>query len=65
MSNDKYKDFETWYETVKNKQYDFKQEMVKYCRADVELLSKSVLKFRHMFKRKWTLTHLDMLLSLG
>jgi len=24
--------------------------MIKYCRADVELLSKSVLKFRRMFK---------------
>ena len=49
-SNDTYKDFETWYETVKDKQYDFQQEMIKYCRAYVELLSKSVLKFRQMFK---------------
>jgi hypothetical protein len=28
----------------------FKDELIKYCRADVELLSKTVLKFRKMFK---------------
>ena len=26
--------------------------MIKYCRADVELLSKAVLRFRHMFKER-------------
>ena len=36
---------------LKKARYGFKHEMVKYCRADVELLSKSVLKFRQMFKR--------------
>ena len=30
----------------------FKNEMIKYCRADVELLSKSVLAFRKLFKDK-------------
>ena len=30
-------------------EWSFKDEMQKYCRADVELLSKTVLKFRKMF----------------
>ena len=32
--------------------WSFRNEMVKYCRADVELLSKAVLSFRKMFKDK-------------
>jgi hypothetical protein len=32
--------------------WNFRDEMIKYCRADVELLSKAVLSFRKMFKDK-------------
>ena len=35
-----------------NNDWSFKSEMIKYCRADVELLSKAVLSFRKMFKDK-------------
>ena len=50
MSDEYEKEFKPWY----NKQseitdWSFKNEMEKYCRADVELLSKTVLKFRKMF----------------
>ena len=41
--------FKPWYEKQveeNRNDWDFKNEMIKYCRADVELLSKSVLAFR-------------------
>ena len=45
------KDFKPWYDKqLKITNWNFKEEMKKYCRADVELLSKTVLKFRKMFK---------------
>ena len=44
------KDFLPWYNQQKDvTDWSFKEEMVKYCRADVELLSKAILKFRKMF----------------
>ena len=51
MDPDEYeKNFLPWYNQQKDvKDWNFKHEMVKYCRADVELLSKAVLKFRKMF----------------
>jgi len=54
MDADTYnKKFKPWYDEVKLiPNWDFKHEMTSYCRADVELLSKSVLKFRKMFKDK-------------
>ena len=48
-------EFKPWYDKVVsecNNDWSFKDEMVKYCRADVELLSKSILSFRKMFKDK-------------
>ena len=46
--------FKRWYDKqiLNNSTWNFKEEMVKYCRADVELLSKAVLKYRKMFKDK-------------
>ena len=42
-------DFKPWYKQQKDiTNWSFKAEMVKYCRADVELLSKATLKFRKM-----------------
>ena len=54
MDADTYnKKFKPWYDEVKSDpNWDFKHEMTTYCRADVELLSKSVLKLRRMFKDK-------------
>ena len=43
MTSEKYNDFQKWYDVAKTELYDFNHEMVKYCRADVELLSTAVL----------------------
>ena len=44
------KDFKPWYEKVKGTMdWNFKDELIKYCRADVVLLAKAVLKFRMLF----------------
>ena len=46
-------DFVAWYKTQKDiTDWNFKEELIKYCRADVELLSKAVLKFRQLFYEK-------------
>ena len=51
MTTGDYKDFNIWYKEQENiTDWSFKNEMVKYCRADVELLSKAVLTFRKLFK---------------
>ena len=43
--------FEPWYKTEKDKQHwNFKEELKRYCRSDVELLSKSILKYRRCGK---------------
>ena len=44
MDADTYnKKFKPWYDEIKSEpNWDFKHEMTTYCRADVELLSKSV-----------------------
>ena len=54
MNADTYKKkFKPWYDGAKyERQWNFKEEMIKYCRADVEVLSKAVLTFRKMFKDK-------------
>ena len=37
------KDFKPWYDQqAKRNDWNFKEEMIKYCRADTELLSKSI-----------------------
>jgi hypothetical protein len=51
MSPESYKeDFKPWYDKVKETaDWNFKEELIKYCRADVVLLAKAVLKFRKLF----------------
>ena len=51
MKEEEYKlEFKPWYNAqLKFTNWNFAEEMKKYCRADVELLSKTVLKFRSMF----------------
>jgi hypothetical protein len=72
MNADTYnKKFKPWYDGVKQaqahtpcvgaaQQWNFKEEMVKYCRADVEVLSKAVLTFRECLKTNLILIHLGM-----
>ena len=48
---DKY--FKPWYDQQKHiTDWNVKTELIKYCRADVELLSKTVLYFRNLFKKQ-------------
>ena len=56
MDSDTYNnEFKPWYKKLVNENkndWSFRNEMVKYCKAYVELLSKAVLSFRKMFKDK-------------
>ena len=52
MDADTYnKKFKPWYDEVTSEpNWDVKHDMTTYCRADGELLSRSVLKFRKCLK---------------
>lgn len=41
--------FMDWYEEHKDDLFDFKHELLKYCRSDVDILRRCVLKFREIF----------------
>ena len=45
-------EFEKWYheETVSNPTFDFKKEIIEYCRSDVQILLTAMLKFTQLFK---------------
>ena len=47
MSPNMHGEFMKWYDDVKHETFDFKKEFTMYCLADVELLAKAILKFRH------------------
>jgi hypothetical protein len=42
-------DFLKWYESVKDKEFNFREEMHKYCKSDVDILRKGCLKLRELF----------------
>ena len=44
------KEFLAWYEINKMDHFNFQEELLKYCRSDVDILRKCCLKFRSMFK---------------
>lgn len=50
--------FQAWYheEIMKNNVFDFKKQIIDYCRSDVEILLESVLKFKKLFQ---TITKID------
>ena len=43
------KEFDEWYNTNQDLHFDFKQEMYKYCRSDVDILRRGCLVFRQLF----------------
>lgn len=49
MKPDKRKSFLQWYDAHKNDNFVFQEEVLKYCRSDVDILRKCCLKFRDMF----------------
>ena len=49
MKKDEREKFDEWYETTKDKTFDFKQEMHKYCQSDVDILRRRCMKLRELF----------------
>ena len=49
MTTDNQKSFDNWYNDLGKKQFDFKTELIDYCRNDVLVLMKAWLKFRQIF----------------
>ena len=51
MTSDTYnKAYKPWYNSVRDTIWSFKDEIAKYCEADVVLLAKAVVKSRKLFK---------------
>jgi len=42
-------EFTKWYETVKDETFNFKTEMYKYCKSDVDILRRGCLELRRLF----------------
>src|SRR3989442_1559255 len=49
MTKKNKEDFDKWYDTVKDETFDFKKEMYKYCKSDVDILRRGCLKLRELF----------------
>jgi hypothetical protein len=49
MTNDQQREFLKWYLNVKDSTFNFKEEILKYCHNDVEILAKACIKFRQEF----------------
>ena len=48
MKDSKRADFYKWYTQQQGKQFDFKKELLEYCRSDVDILCKACLKFEEL-----------------
>jgi len=42
------REFLEWYDTIKHNNFDFRKEMLEYCRSDVDILRQACLKFREL-----------------
>ncbi|KAG1661834.1 Death-associated inhibitor of apoptosis 2 [Nymphon striatum] len=49
LKTDERVDFLKWYDGVKNDVFNFKAEMLAYCKTDVTILAKSCISFRNMY----------------
>ena len=49
MKDSKRDAFYKWYTQQQGKQFDFKKELLEYCRSDVDILCKSCLRFEELF----------------
>lgn len=50
MSSDERKKFLEWYKTKENEIFNFKKEIQKYCKSDVDILGRGCLAFRNLIK---------------
>jgi len=41
--------FDEWYETTAGKVFNFKEEMYKYCKSDVDILRRGCIEYRNLF----------------
>src|ERR1700675_3969978 len=41
--------FDKWYDTIKDDTFNFKEQMYKYCKSDVDILRRGCLKLRELF----------------
>ena len=48
FSKKKLEEFNIWYESVKDQVFDFKKEILEYCRDDTDLLMKGILAFKNL-----------------
>jgi very-short-patch-repair endonuclease len=42
-------EFDSWYSTLGDKQFNFKEEIIEYCKTDVKVLMNAWIKFRSIF----------------
>ena len=49
MMPKQYDEFKEWYDKTDKNKWNFKDEFINYCEADVIVLSKSILKFRKLY----------------
>ena len=59
FSQEKKKEFDIWYESVKDKEFNFKRELVDYCWSDVELLAAGCLQFAQIGQESSKLNEID------
>lgn len=59
LSEAERKEFYEWYESVKDKEFVFAEEMLSYTRNDVEILRQGCMKFRDMFMEMTKTEHME------
>lgn len=52
MTQEKQDEFNKWYEKHENDIFDFENEMLQYCRSDVDILRRACLKYRQLLMKE-------------
>jgi hypothetical protein len=56
MSAGERKKLAEWHETKRDETFNFREEMLQYCRSDVDILRRGCLEFRNLMIKVTTLT---------
>lgn len=59
FSQEKKKDFDLWYESLKDQEFNFKRELEDYCWSDVELLAAGCIRFSEISQESSKLNEKD------